>query len=111
MSDIKEEPSKKRLPPGVQKLTIKDAFSSYIKNFQSQVGMATGDLNALYNSQMNEIVQNMLQAEISIVTLTKKNTVLEKDRNQLLAKLQKFESAKVVKPVAIIKTKPKPKRK
>ncbi len=109
MSDNLEK-RKDILPPGTKKVSIKEGLSIMIKSFQGQIGIVTADINALYNSQMTDIVHMLLDSEIQMVQLAKKVTTLTKERDSLLKKLQVFQSAKVVKPAIVIKNKARPKK-
>ena len=112
MSDVREDqPARKQLPPGTRKVSIKEAFAEMIKAFQAETGINSANLNALYNAQMTDIIKIMLSSEIQTVQLTKKVVTITKERDLAVKKLLAYQSMKVVKTAAIIKTKPKPKRK
>ena len=66
----KEDPTRK-------KISSKDFFNNMVRQFQSETGIVMGNLNSLYNAQLQDIVSNFanMQAQLNAAN----NKVTEQD--------------------------------
>ena len=66
-----------------KKMTSKEFFNGLVKQFQAETGIVMGNLNSLYNAQLQDIVQNFANMQAQLNAANNKVVEQAKEIEQL----------------------------
>lgn len=74
-----------------KKISMNDAFKTMVKNFQGETGIVMGNLNSLYNAQMQDIMINYANLRAELDSTKNKATSLAAEKDQLIKEVEELK--------------------
>lgn len=72
-------------------MPMKEAFANMVKNFQAETGIVMGNLNALYNAQMQDMIINFANLRAELDATKNKAEELAKTNESLLIQIEELK--------------------
>jgi len=74
-----------------KKMPMKEAFANMVKNFQAETGIVMGNLNSLYNAQMQDMIINFANLRAELDATKNKAESLTKEKEELLLQIEELK--------------------